>query len=170
MEPEAQEKYDESIRLIDAIEKNEMKKLDKARFCIFILDLLGVQPFFEKRSRRDVVAAFAKICPFFPEHKVASISELLNSEAGLEFKDSLLFKPSERAKSLPNRRSHNSNLYRPEEFWADWESKFTRVEGRRRNEPDYLLTDRYPLEWDVIIRPILAQCKLHSQNELTLRN
>jgi hypothetical protein len=161
MEPGAQQKYDESLRLIDAIEKNEMKKLDKARFCIFILDLLGVQPYIEKRSRRDVVAAFAKICPFFPEHKVASISEFLDSEAGADFKDSLLFKPTERAKSLPNRRSHTSNPYRPEEFWADWESKITRVEGRRRNEPTYLLADQYPLEWDVIIRPILAQCKLH---------
>lgn len=166
MEPEAQEKYDESMRIIDTIEKNEMKKPDKARFCIFILDLLGIQPYFEKRSRRDVVAAFAKICPFFPEHKIASISELLNSDTGLEFKDSLLFKPGERAKFLPNRRSHTSNPYRPPEFWADWDSKLTRVEGRRRNEPTYLLADQYPLEWDVIVRPILAQCKLYYQNEL----
>lgn len=92
---------------------------------------------------RDVWKAVAKLSPFM-------YPDFFQSELGEAFKDSLLFNQEERAKNLPDIRGWVSNTTRPKEFWREWDI----IE----KDPKKGLDDT-PIEWDMVIRPIIARCK-----------
>jgi hypothetical protein len=139
--------------LVKGVEQHVMSSLDRAEYCLLALDFLGVQPgFSSRRAMRDIVRAYAMIVPFFPDLPQHSIEEFLNSEYGKQFRDSKLFKPLDRVQ-VPNQRSHTSNRYRPKDFWKEWQD----IEKDKHKLP---LVQAYPQNWDKLVRPILARCKL----------
>jgi hypothetical protein len=69
--------------------------------------------------------------------------------------DSLLFKQGERAKQLPDRRGYRNAFSRGAGFFKTMDQvkqKCERGEGK--------FYDELPLEWDIAIRPKIAQCEL----------
>ncbi|CAG8959200.1 hypothetical protein HYFRA_00012557 [Hymenoscyphus fraxineus] len=90
----------------------------------------------------DVRKALAKVLPFFTK-------DFLDSESGLPFRDSLLFKQEERAKTIPDCRTHVSNKHRKAEFWKPFDDAIDKLE-----DTDDL--GSFPDEWDVTVRPIIA--------------
>ncbi|KAJ8064951.1 hypothetical protein OCU04_007254 [Sclerotinia nivalis] len=91
----------------------------------------------------DVEKAVSKIYPFFNPG-------FLNSEEGKTFKDSLMFKQGERAKSYPDIRTDKSIIHQPEGFCTDLDNYRRQMKFR----DDYA---SFPLEWDMKIRPIIAR-------------
>jgi hypothetical protein len=152
MEPDAKEKYDEAMRMVKSFEHYEMNDLNRAEFCLLMLDFLNIHPQKEKRATKDIIRSYAMICPFFPNLEKHSIHNFLASEHGLPFKNSLLLEQLERAKAVPDRRTYVSNRYMPEEFWKDW---LKILHGPEHPE------DAYPLEWAKVVRPILAKRKIN---------
>jgi len=151
LDPNSSAAYYESMHLVRAIEQFEMHDEDRAIYCLLTLDFLSLRPDegTGRRACRDIVRAYAMICPFFPNIKGHSIKGLLESKHGSQFKDSLLFKPEERARKIARRRTHTSNKHMPKSFWKEWRD----IEGG----PD--LAYAYPIEWDKLTRPMIARCK-----------
>ncbi|KAH6603838.1 mfs allantoate [Trichoderma cornu-damae] len=99
---------------------------------------------------QDLVQAFAAVAMFFPEpDTTAGVTAFLKSDQCEGFRNSLLFDPRERSKTLPDRRSRTSYKYRKAKFWAEW------TDNIAKNPKHY--TDIYPLEWSLAIRPIIAK-------------
>ena len=113
---------------------------------IQIMNWLEVDTQAHRRIYRDARQAYAMMAIFFPE--------LYELETASNFQDSPLVNQSERAKSVPIRRSYHSNKYRPENFWNEWDEIL-------KNNPrhDFKL-EEYPAKWNCAIRPIIAHCKL----------
>lgn len=98
---------------------------------------------------QDLVQAFVMVAMFFPESNVTTnVTAFLKSDECESFRNSLLFNPQERCKSLPDRRSRTSYRYRDKKFWDEWNKI---AEG-----PGYF-TDIFPLEWSLNIRPTIAK-------------
>lgn len=93
-------------------------------------------------DQKDVSKALAKILPFFSK-------DFLNSEKGVEFRDSMLFKQEERAKTIPDCRTAVSTKYRPKEFWKEFDEEEKKMQHVENLEV-------LPEEWDLKIRPIVA--------------
>lgn len=86
---------------------------------------------------------------FFPESNVTTnVIVFLKSDECETFRNSLLFNPQERCKSLPDRRSRTSYRYSDKKFWDEWNEI---AEG-----PGYF-ADIIPLEWSMNIRPTIAK-------------
>lgn len=100
----------------------------------------------DRHDSLDVHRAIAKISPFF-------LPEFFDSKHGQKFKDSLLYNHKERAKQLPDVRSHTSNTYRSEKFWKEWNEAASKMAGVGLNA--------IPEHMDNAIRPIIAHCKLY---------
>jgi len=113
---------------------------------IQIMNWLEVDAQAHRRIYRDARQAYAMMAIFFPE--------LYELETASKFKDSPLVNQSERAKSVPIRRSYHSNKYRPKKFWNEWE------EILKSNPRHHFELGKYPAEWNCAIRPIIAHCKL----------
>ncbi len=92
------------------------------------------------RTKPDARDAHAMAMLFFP-------SDFLQSEYGVPHKDSLLFNTKERALNPPARRSWVSDQYKPAAFWDEWTAYWQKA-GDEAN---------YPVEWDMVIRPIVAK-------------
>ena len=88
----------------------------------------------------DMLQARAMMALFFP-------SSFLESELGILHKDSLILNQSERAKNPPNRRTHASNRFVDKKLFEEWDAHWKKSRG----------PDDYPLEWDVVSRPIIAK-------------
>ncbi|RFU76443.1 mfs allantoate [Trichoderma arundinaceum] len=100
---------------------------------------------------QDLVQAFMTIAMFFPEQDATSnVTAFLQSDQCENFKNSLLFNPQDRGKTPPgqDRRSRTSYKYRAATFWSEWKDI-------AKQKSHY--TDIYPLEWSLIIRPIIAK-------------
>ncbi|KAK1239980.1 hypothetical protein MKX08_007422 [Trichoderma sp. CBMAI-0020] len=98
---------------------------------------------------QDLVQAFMMVAMFFPESNVtANVTAFLKSDQCESFRNSLLFSPQERCKSLPDRRSRTSYRYRDKKFWDGWNEV---LKG-----PGYF-TDIFPLDWSINIRPTIAK-------------
>ncbi|OCK76507.1 hypothetical protein K432DRAFT_335574 [Lepidopterella palustris CBS 459.81] len=143
LEPGATEKYKELQKIVLQMDDYQMTKLTMGPF--EMLAFLGVMP----RHRRvvpDAFHAYAGVALFF------EAEGFLNSDNGQEFKQSLLLNQAERAKKLPNRRTHMSNKTLPEELWVPWDT-LLRTNKRKHGQA---VDDIYPFEWDKAIRPIIA--------------
>lgn len=115
--------------------------------------ILSVQLFdwLDALGRHDSLAvhrAIAKLSPFF-------FPDFFESKPGQQYKDSLLYNQEERAKHLPDIRTHTSNTYRATKFWGEWDEA-------RKNMAHGGDLDAIPEYMDTAIRPIVAHCKWHS--------
>ena len=114
------------------------------------LELLYFKPLaflhLDSREHRRIVPdmriAFAMMALFFP-------SKFFESPAGLPYREHMIVNQEERMKNVPDRRRQDSNKCMPSQFWEEWD-------GITRDGYD---EDRFPVEWDMAIRPILAHCK-----------
>ena len=108
-----------------------------------LLNWLDIDPESHRHVFRDLRTACIMISLFFP-------TTFFESEGGKEFKHSLLINQVERAQKLPDRRRDEGNRCTPKEFWTEWDD----MRKGRSHHPE-----GYPLEWNVVLRPILAHCK-----------
>ncbi|KAJ4356406.1 uncharacterized protein N0V89_004439 [Didymosphaeria variabile] len=101
----------------------------------------------ERRIVDDAFNAYAAIALFF------DTQAFLNSEKGQMFKDSNLIDQVERAKYVPDRRTHKSNKTMPKSFWEGWD-RLRRDNNREVNDNTY---DIVPLEWRKAMRPAIIR-------------
>jgi hypothetical protein len=130
-EPGALSRYIEFKFMVDAMDSFVMTDSINAgpfELCKF----MNMAPEFreERRVVDDAFNAYASIALFFDTDK------FLGSTHGKEFVDSPLLKQAERAKTVPDRRTHKSNKTMPKEFWDDFD-KLLRCpwSGARRYVP-----------------------------------
>lgn len=101
----------------------------------------------ERRIVDDAFNAYAAVALFF------DTQTFLNSEKGRVFKDSNLIDPVERAKHVPDRRTHQSNKTMPKSFWEPWD----RLRKDNNREVDDETYDIMPLEWRKAMRPAIIR-------------
>jgi hypothetical protein len=104
----------------------------------------------ERRIVKDAFLAHAAMALFF------DTDAFLADIRGSWFRKSLLLKQEERAKHIPDRRTHMSNKTMPADFWKDWDKLKKDNKRNVRNALD----DIYPIEWRKATRPVIIQCKL----------
>lgn len=148
LEPGASEKYSELLGMVRNMEDHQLSQRITGPF--EVLAFLGMAPRAHEHRRviPDAFQAYAGISLFFQ-------SDFLTSELGKEFQGSLLFDQSERAKHLPDRRTHCSNKTMPDAFWADWDDTVEKYKKSRGLDMEGI----FPFEWDKAIRPIIAHRK-----------
>lgn len=120
-----------------------MSRFDKEKHKFrYVRDLhfLGVHPYKHRRMIPDMLQARGMTAFFFP-------SSFFESELGILHKDSLIVNQSERAKTLPDRRTHASNKWIDKKLFEEWDAHWKQAKHR----------EDYPLEWDVVSRPIIAK-------------
>ena len=142
LEPGAQEKYKQMTDLVERMTEFDSSTPARKIFRAKILAWLKVHPMSSRRVFKDIRKAASTVGLFFP-------LGFYEFEAGLEFKESLLVNQKERAKNLPDRRTQMSNDRMPAEMWKEWDAL-------PRNGH---IKDDLPVEWDNVMRPIVAHCK-----------
>lgn len=101
---------------------------------------------------QDIVQAFMTMGLFFPNVEVTSIvQEHLGSREGQAFRNSKILDPEARRQVRPDARTRTSCAYRPRKFWDGWENKVY--------TGDDLYIDKFPFDWNMAIRPIIAKRK-----------
>jgi hypothetical protein len=103
----------------------------------------------ERRIVDDAFAAYASIAVFFEG------DAFLASEYGEPWRDTKLLNQEERAKHIPDRRTHMSNKTMPKEFWKDWD-ELLRQNSRHSGD---VADDIYPMDWRKALRPIVIKRK-----------
>jgi hypothetical protein len=101
----------------------------------------------ERRTVDDAFSAYAAVALFFDS------KAFLDSEKGHVFKDSNLIDQAERAKHVPDRRTHKSNKTMPKSFWEEWD----RLRKDNNREEDDHTYDIMPLEWRKAMRPAIIR-------------
>ena len=104
------------------------------------LHFLGVHPHKHRRIIPDMLQARGMMALFFEP-------SFFESDFGILHKNSLIVDQSERAKNLPSRRTHTSNKGIDKKLFEEWDAHWKQARHR----------DDYPLEWDVVNRPIIAK-------------
>ncbi|KAI1206620.1 uncharacterized protein F4807DRAFT_463565 [Annulohypoxylon truncatum] len=170
LEPGAQEKYAETCKIMRGIlgPQKTFGTTEWVWFLVNVLDWLGIRTDYTTYSHearagwphpfitQDIVKAFVAMAMFFPGlEQTKPVSDFFDSKEGSEFKDSLLFKPHERAKTLPDCRTRASFKYRPKSFWKEWEEVLKDAKENKK-----FFADIYPMKWSVAIRPIIAKLYL----------
>ncbi|KAJ4302088.1 hypothetical protein N0V88_002224 [Collariella sp. IMI 366227] len=165
LEPGAQERYKEAMKLIIGGQKyqspNPHDHIHWAWFCMELLDWMNLELCYDEYSpepispwphryiAHDIVQAFMMMGLFFPNVKETSIiQEYLGTEEGKAFKDSKLFDAAARSAKRPDVRTSRSTNYRPKSFWNEWYKHY--------NGDEHWL-DAYPWDWAMTIRPIIAK-------------
>ncbi|KAK4187166.1 hypothetical protein QBC35DRAFT_385541 [Podospora australis] len=166
LEPGAQERHKESMKLIIGQQKYQSphpeKHKDWAWFCMEVLDWINLKihyadyvkdpmnPWPHRYILQDIVQAFMTMGLFFPTVEVTSIiQEYLTSDEGKAFKDSKIFDCASRGAVRPDIRSRVSCAYRPKSFWHTWDKEVY--------TGDNLYIDSFPWDWNMAIRPIIAK-------------
>jgi hypothetical protein len=131
--------------MIVAMDKFVMSDIDPGPF--ELCEFMQMAPLFRKERRivEDAFQAYAAIAMFY------KTDEFLASEFGTPFKSSLLFDQEERAKRIPDRRTHLSNRHMPAELWAEREKL---LKANKRGVLQWV-DDIYPMEWRKAIRSVV---------------
>jgi hypothetical protein len=147
LEPGASEKYQDARVMVEVMDKYTMGRLSPGPFelCKFMKMASHFRE--ERRTVRDAFHAYAAIALFF------ETDAFLAEGGGTLFKDSLLLKQEERAKHLPERRTHMSNKSMPTEFWKEWD----KIKKDNDRKADDFVEDIYPLEWRKAMRPVIIR-------------
>lgn len=162
LEPGSNEKYFQVQDTIGAMLKTaHTGATDWVLFLVEILDWLQIRADYDDYANdpsapwphpfvvQDLVQAFLMVAMFFPESTVTdNVTAFLKSSECESFKNSLLFRPQERSKSLPDRKSRTSYKFRDKKFWDEW-NKVAKGPGH--------YTEIYPLEWSIAVRPTIAK-------------
>lgn len=118
-----------------------------------LLGVLGVKALkSDRRVTKDMIRAYTVTSLFFNRKEA---TEFLSSESGKQFANSQLFDQAKRARHIPDIRSPHSNKWRPQEYWKDWDA-IQKLHEKRAKTQDVYWIDRFPPEFKVIIRPIIA--------------
>ncbi|KAK8008784.1 MFS allantoate transporter [Apiospora marii] len=167
LEPGAQEKYDVSKRMIEAIQNSEPAGNTKEMFWFIVrtMDWLDVKAAYSSYNHdqqapwphsfivQDLVHATACMAPFFRNVEAAGpITAFMDSAAGSEFRESALFRPQERAQTIPDRRTRTGFRTRPKSFWKEWNAILEHCNSRNKWH-----VAEFPMEWSIAIRPIIAK-------------
>ncbi|KAI1373044.1 hypothetical protein F4677DRAFT_462599 [Hypoxylon crocopeplum] len=170
LEPGAQEKYAETCKILDGILGSHQASgsTDWVWFLVNLIDWLGLRTDYNTYSRvaragwphpfimQDILKAFASMAMFFPNLEQSKpVTDYFKSDEGTKYRDTLILKPHERAKTLPDCRSRTGFKYRPKEFWKEWEDVLRDAKAKQKS-----YAELYPMEWSVAIRPIIAKLYL----------
>ncbi|UZP45173.1 hypothetical protein NXS19_012985 [Fusarium pseudograminearum] len=99
---------------------------------------------------QDLVEAFAMMAMLFPGLEVTKlVTMFVNSSQCEEFRNSGVFDVEDRNKVRPDRRTRTSYKFREKGFWKEW-NEFC------NEKTSVFWADRYPMEWSLTVRPILA--------------
>lgn len=131
--------------------RNGMRHIESWR----ILYWLGVKLSDHRRIERDAEIAASMMSFFFPP------SKFFDSDEGAPFRESLLLKQSERAKTLPDRRRHDSSTCIGKKSLDGLDD--IRRQDRRyiRSKPDVSIgPPTHAAETAKVIRPIIAKRKI----------
>ncbi|KAK4043839.1 hypothetical protein C8A01DRAFT_43217 [Parachaetomium inaequale] len=140
LEPGAQERYTEAMRLIIGL--NLELYYDEYNPQV-------MSPWPHRYIVQDIVHAFMMMGLFFPGVKETSVvQEYLESEEGRGFKASKLFDPASRCAKRPDVRTRASSSSRSKAFWDDWVKLY---------EGDKHYLDAYPWDWSLAVKPTLAK-------------
>ncbi len=101
----------------------------------------------ERRVVDDAFTAYAAIAVFFEG------DAFLASEWGEPWRDTKLLNQEERAKHVPDRRTHFSNKTMPKEFWKGWD-ELLKANKRRAGDA---VDDIFPMEWRKAVRPTIIK-------------
>ncbi|KAI1074329.1 hypothetical protein F5B20DRAFT_586346 [Whalleya microplaca] len=170
LEPGAQEKYNESSKIICNILGSTQPGISTTWvwFLAEILDWLELRADYETYGHnpragwphpfvtQDLVKAFVSMAMFFPDlEHCKAISGYFKSEDGFKYHDSFLFNPLERSQRVPNIRTRVSFRNRPKAFWNEWEEVLENAKAK-----DTFYSDAFPMKWSIAIRPIIAKLYL----------
>ncbi|KAH8882225.1 hypothetical protein GQ53DRAFT_753902 [Thozetella sp. PMI_491] len=165
LEPNAQERYKDSVTLINGIQKycSPQPQDDWAWFCIEILDWMNLKMHYEVYNPapfdpwphryivQDIVQAFLTMAMFFPNLDVTHIArEFLDSKAS-HLKSSPLFDPASRALTRPDTRTRESHARRPKDFWK------VLKRALKTQKPHMGEVGDVPKEWHLYLRPTIAK-------------
>ncbi|KAI1773620.1 hypothetical protein F4818DRAFT_449017 [Hypoxylon cercidicola] len=170
LEPGAQEKYAETCNILSGIlgSRQTSESTDWVWFLATTLDWLDLRTDYDTYTHepqeawphafitQDIVKAFALMAMFFPNLDVCQpVTSFFKSEEGLKYKDTSILKPHERGQTLPDCRTRTSTVFRPKEFWKEWDEapKDAKADGRHH-------ADAVPMKWSVATRPIIAKLYL----------
>ncbi|KAL2020813.1 hypothetical protein VTK56DRAFT_7906 [Thermocarpiscus australiensis] len=165
LEPGAQERYQESMKLIIGLQKYESPRPQDhsnwAWFCMEVLDWLHLKIYYYEYNQevlspwphryilQDIVQAFMTMGLFFPGVQETSIiREFLESEQGKPFQDSQILDPASRRTRRPETRTRTSCGARPKSFWEEWQKIY---------ESGKSFVDAYPWDWALAVKPIIAK-------------
>lgn len=166
LEPGAQERYKESMKLIIGLQKYQSPHPEKHKdwtwFCMEVLDWINLKMYYEDYVKdpmnpwphrymlQDIVQAFMTMGLFFPDVGVTSIiQEYLACDEGNAFWDSKIFDPVSRCAARPDIRSRISCANRSKEFWDQCDNEVYTGDDQ--------YTDNFPMDWSMAIRPIIAK-------------
>ena len=152
-EPHALSRYVEHKYMVDAMDEFIMTgTVDPGPFelckTMHMADMFRE----ERRIVDDAFRAYAAIAVFFEG------DAFLASEHGEPWRDTKLLDQEERAKHVPDRRTHFSNKSMPKEFWRDWDE----LMKKNKRHSDDVVDDIYPMEWRKALRPIIIKRELLS--------
>ena len=149
-EPDALSRYVEHKFMVDAMDEFIMSRsINPEPFELCKMMQMADMFREERRIVDDAFAAYASIAVFFEG------DAFLASEYGEPWRDTKLLDQKERAKHVPDRRTHMSNKTMPKEFWKDWEEL---LKENKRHSGD-VVDDIYPMEWRKALRPIIIKRK-----------
>lgn len=127
--------------------------------CLETLLWLGIHPDEHRHVGRDIAKAYAMTSLFFEGG-----DGFFQSEKGIQFKDTLVLNHMERHKTPPNVRGYMSSYHRPKAFFAELAALDLFDEDLVSED----IKERVPTEWDVVMRPLVARCKLSQGSLATL--
>ncbi|KAM6506796.1 hypothetical protein FALCPG4_018622 [Fusarium falciforme] len=162
LEPGSNEKWDEVQERINAmLGTPHAGPTDWVWFLAEILDWLALRADYDDYTHdpsapwphgfiiQDLVRAFAAMAMFFPEAEAATlVTMFIKSKQCDNFRNTLLFDPKERSKTLPDRRTRTSYKFRDPKFWTEW-NEFLKTKS--------YYADVYPFDWSLAVRPIVAR-------------
>jgi hypothetical protein len=157
LQPGARRRYLEWLLMLSKVDDYVMTKLTPGPFELCAFMQMADQFSEKRRIVKDAFEAYAAIAMFFESEG------FLNSEHGKIFKDKKLFRDisifdqAERAKHVPDRRTHLSNKTMPKSFWREFE-QLLRDHGLRPGDPDVVETV-FPADWRKAIRRVVINCK-----------
>ncbi|KAH0489941.1 hypothetical protein TgHK011_001430 [Trichoderma gracile] len=162
LEPGSKEKYLQVQEMITSMLKTP--HTGKTDWVFYIAELMGwlkLRADYDEYSSdprapwphsfvvQDMVQAFVTMAMFFPESETATnVMKLFDAEKWEKLRNTAIFDPRERSKTLPDRRSRTSYKFRDPKFWTPWKDL-----GKTKR----YYADVYPLDWSLAVRPIVAK-------------
>ncbi|KAF2657236.1 hypothetical protein K491DRAFT_756974 [Lophiostoma macrostomum CBS 122681] len=154
LQPGARSRYLEWQLMVSKLDDYVMTKLTPGPFELCAFMQMADHLSEERRIVKDAFEAYAAIALFFESEA------FLNSEHGQIFKEKMfsdvsIFDQAERAKHVPDRRTHLSNKTMPRKFWREFE-QFLRDHGLSPGDPD-IVEEVFPPDWRKAIRPVVVK-------------
>jgi hypothetical protein len=148
-EPSALKRYVEHKYMVDTMDTFVMENgtVDPSPFELCQTMQMADLFIEERRISDDAFSAYAAIAVFY------SGAAFLASPHGEPWRDTKLLDQAERAKHVPDRRTHRSNKTMPAAFWKDWEALLT----QNKRQAGDTIDDIYPMEWRKALRRIIIK-------------